>query len=54
MGTLWQVVLPPGAPTHAAAAASRALDEVQRLEDVLSEFRPDTEVSRIDAAAIST
>lgn len=51
MGTLWQVVLPPGAPAHAAAAASRALDEVQRLEDVLSEFRPDTEVSRINAAA---
>lgn len=51
MGTLWQVVLPAGAPAHAAAAASRALDEVQRLEDVLSEFRPGTEVSRINAAA---
>lgn len=51
MGTLWQVVLPAGTPSHGPAAASRALDEVQRLEDVLSEFRPHTEVSRINASA---
>lgn len=51
MGTLWQVALPPGAPAFAAAAAERALDEVARLEDVLSEFRPHTEVSRVNAAA---
>ncbi len=51
MGTVWRVMLPPGHPSHGPEAASRALDEVQRLEDVLSEFRPHTEVSRINAAA---
>lgn len=51
MGTVWQVTLPPGYAPHAVAAAERALDEVQRLEDVLSEFRAHTEVSRINAAA---
>jgi len=51
MGTLWQVVLPPGAPASAVASAERALDEVTRLEDVLSEFRPHTEISRVNAAA---
>ena len=51
MGTLWQVVLPPGAPALAAAAAERAFDEVTRLEDTLSEFRAHTEVSRVNAAA---
>lgn len=51
MGTLWQVVLPAGSPGRAPAAATRALDEVSRLEDVLSEFRPHTEVSRVNAAA---
>lgn len=51
MGTIWQVVLPADAPPHADRVASQALDEVSRLEDVLSEFRPHTEVSRINAAA---
>lgn len=54
MGTVWQVTLPPGHAPDAPAAAGRALDEVQRLEDVLSEFRPHTEVSRINAAAGET
>lgn len=51
MGTVWQIVLPKSAPAHAERSASRALDEVCRLEDVLSEFRSHTEVSRINAAA---
>ena len=51
MGTIWQVVLPAGSPGHAPDAAERALDEVDRLESVLSEFRPGTEVSRVNAAA---
>ena len=33
MGTVWQVTLPPGHAPDAPAAAGRALDEVQRLED---------------------
>ncbi len=41
---------PPGAPRTRPTAAGRALDEVTRLEDVLSEFRPHTEVSRVNAA----
>lgn len=51
MGTEWQVMLPPGFSAQAPAAAARALDEVQRLEELLSEFRPHTEVSRINASA---
>ena len=51
MGTLWQVLLPEGSPAHGPAAAEQALDEVDRLEAVLSEFRPHTEVSRVNLAA---
>jgi thiamine biosynthesis lipoprotein len=51
MATVWKVLLPPGAPRRAVNAAERALDEVARLEDLLSEFRAHTELARVNAAA---
>ena len=51
MATVWKVVLPAGSPRRALAAAERALDEVERLEDLLSEFRPHTEIARVNANA---
>jgi len=51
MSTIWRVVLPRGAPAYAPDVAERALDEVVRLEQVLSEWRPGTEISRINGAA---
>lgn len=47
MGTMFDVVAyhtPPGA---ARAAAARALDEVERLDRVMSHYRPDSELSRL-------
>jgi len=49
MSTLWRVVLPRGARAVAVDVAERALDEVARLENVLSEWRPQTELSRVNA-----
>ncbi len=51
MSTVWRVVLPAGTPRSALDVAERALDEVTRLEDVLSEWRPGTEISRVNANA---
>ncbi len=51
MSTIWKVVLPAGTRRDATVAAERALDEVSRLEGVLSEWRPGTEISRVNAAA---
>lgn len=51
MSTIWRVLLPAGTPRSAIATAERALDEVTRLENVLSEWRPGTEISRVNANA---
>lgn len=51
MSTLWKVVIPAGAPADAPEAAERALDEVDRLENLLSEWRPWTEISRVNQHA---
>jgi thiamine biosynthesis lipoprotein len=37
--------------TKAAPAIDAALDEIERLEHLLSEWRPDSEISKINAAA---
>ncbi len=57
MGTRvsFNVWLPPGQSAEAAGAAiEAAFAEVDRLEGVLSEWRPSTELSRINAAARDT
>jgi thiamine biosynthesis lipoprotein len=52
MSTWWELkVEQQGREPEARAVLERALDEIARLEDVLSEWRPGTEISRINEAA---
>lgn len=51
MGTVWSVSIPGGDEARARAAGERALDEVARLERILSEWIPESEISRVNAAA---
>ena len=50
MGVAWQVTL-HGPPREAEAAAEAALEEVARLERILSDYDPESELSRLSAAA---
>jgi thiamine biosynthesis lipoprotein len=50
MGCTFEVLLPAGLE-DAVSAAEAALDEVDRLDRSLSVYRPDSEVSRLNAAA---
>lgn len=50
MGTIYQISV--DAPEERAApAVAAAFDEIARLEEVLSEWRPESELSRVNAAA---
>lgn len=51
MGTVWIIMIAGGDAQAARDAMSGALDEVDRLEGVLSEWRPDSEVSAVNRAA---
>jgi thiamine biosynthesis lipoprotein len=52
MSTWWELkVEQQGREPEARTALERALDEIARLEDVLSEWRPGTEISRVNDAA---
>lgn len=51
MGTIYEITVAGERDDHAAPVIQRALNEVARLEDVLSEWRPGTEISRINDAA---
>jgi thiamine biosynthesis lipoprotein len=51
MGTVFQVTVAGMSEAEAAPLIGRALDEIERLEAVLSEWRDDSEVSAINAAA---
>jgi thiamine biosynthesis lipoprotein len=51
MGTVIAITVIGGAEAKVVPAMDDALDEMQRLEQVLSEWRPDSEISRINAAA---
>jgi thiamine biosynthesis lipoprotein len=51
MSTVYQMTVVSDDEDGARAAMSAALDEIARLEDVLSEWREGTEISRINAAA---
>src|SRR5216684_2788210 len=50
MATTFEVILPFGVP-NAPDRAEAALDEVDRLEDQLTVFRPNSEVSRLNQTA---
>lgn len=54
MGTNWSVSIAGGDEARAKAAGERALDEVARLEAILSEWIPTSEISRVNAAAGTT
>lgn len=51
MGTIFEITVAGSTDELAEPAVRAALDEIQRLETVLSEWRPDSEISRINAAA---
>lgn len=51
MSTIYQITIASADEDRAHAAIEAALDEVDRLGVVLSEWRPDSEVSAINAAA---
>jgi len=51
MGTVFQISVAGMPEAQAAPLIGRALDEIERLEDVLSEWQDDSEVSQINAAA---
>lgn len=51
MGTIFRISVAGVAPERAEPAIHAALDEIARLERVLSEWIPESEISRINAAA---
>jgi thiamine biosynthesis lipoprotein len=52
MGTVWNIeVVDHGHPDEARRAISSAYAELERIEAMMSEWRPDSPISRVDAAA---
>ncbi len=51
MNTLFEIVLPGNDLENEIASAEAALDEISRIEGVLSRFDPASEVSRINRNA---
>ena len=52
MGTEWNIeVADHGHPEEARKAIDRAYAELSRIEDLMSEWKPDSPISQIDAAA---
>lgn len=51
MGTIFQITVAGDTDEHAEPAVRAALDEIARLEDVLSEWLPGSEISRINEHA---
>ena len=51
MGTLFRIVLYAGDSSQAAAGAAEAFGRIARLDSLLSDYRPDSEVSRLGRGA---
>jgi FAD:protein FMN transferase len=51
MGTIWAITIAGGSAEQARAAGMRALDEAARLERSLSEWLPESDISRVNRAA---
>lgn len=52
MGTVWNIeVLDHGRPDEARRAISQAYTELERIEAMMSEWRPESPISQVDAAA---
>ena len=51
MGVPWTVTVHAASPAAGERGVAAALDEVERLEAILSDYRADSELSRLSAAA---
>jgi thiamine biosynthesis lipoprotein len=51
MGTLYEVVVYDRSVERASAAIDKALDEVVRLDEVMSNFKPESDLSRMNRSA---
>lgn len=51
MGTVFDIVVYASAPRHAAAAIDKAFQEIVRLDGVMSNFKSDSDLSRLNRAA---
>lgn len=51
MGTVFDIVVYSGAPRHAAAAINKAFQEIVRLDGVMSNFKSDSDLSRLNRVA---
>jgi thiamine biosynthesis lipoprotein len=51
MGTVFEILVVETSGARAEAAIGAAFEEVARLEELMSEWRPDSEISRVNAAA---
>lgn len=51
MGTTYTLYLYSDDPTHAAAVSDEVFDEIDRIDQLLSNYRPSSELSRIDREA---
>lgn len=51
MGVLWTVTVHAVSPAAGERGVAAALDEVERLDAILSDYRADSELSRLSAAA---
>jgi thiamine biosynthesis lipoprotein len=52
MGTLWNIeVVDHGRPDEARRAIDRAYGELSRIDDLMSEWKPESPISQVDAAA---
>ncbi len=51
MATRFEIVLQGGDPVRLRAAGEEALEEIERLEDQLSLYRPRSEIARVNARA---
>ena len=51
MGVPWSITVHAATTAAGERGVAAALDEVERLEAILSDYRPDSELSRLSAAA---
>jgi len=48
MGTVYEIVAYDASPEHASAAIDRALGEIARLDRVMSNYKPESDLSRLN------
>ena len=48
MGTVYEIVAYDASPEHASAAIDKALEEISRLDGVMSNYKPESDLSRLN------